>query len=641
MKKIRRKLIMTIILFLIMFISTNVKAQDNISEISENSIEENVLEEENDSLEIEMEYKYNEKNNTVTAIMHSNQILKATKKTWKLSADGLTYTSKEMTTNGSYYTEVEDINGNKKQILIEINLIDEIPPKIEMEYKYNEEDNTVTAIMHSNEILRNTKKSWELSEDGLTYTSEKMTTNGSYYTEIEDIYENRTKVLINIQLIDDKKPEIELEYLYDTNKNTEIVVMHSNERLKNTKKTWELSKDGLTYTSKEMTTNGSYYTEVEDMWGNKTRVKIEITQIDDKPPQISLTYEYNKEDDSIVVTMNSNEELGDTKPTWSLSQDKKSYTKVFKENQEYSTPVEDRYGNQVWIKIKIYTKLFTYEHSKGPNITVKYLYDSSERVTVYIISDRKMKNTKPTWKLSEDGYIYTKTFTSNNSYTTNVIDVGGNEVNVSIIVNFFKDTLKGIDVSEFQKIIDWQRVKRTGIDFAIIRVGYRGWGSGRLVTDMFFDNNIKEATKAGIDIGIYFFTQATTEQEAKEEAKYTINLLSKYNVPVKYPIAIDTEKTPPGNGRGDKILKEQRTKIVQAFCQEIEKSGYKSMIYGNKNWLLNDLEIEKLSKYDIWLADYITTTNYQYPYTIWQYTSGGNVSGIGGVVDMNIGYKRY
>ncbi len=641
MKENSRRLVMTIIFFLMMFISTNVNAQDNIDEIPKSQIEENILEKENHMLEIEMEYKYNEKNNTVTAIMHSSQKLKDTKKTWKLSKDGLTYTSKEMTTNGSYYTEVEDINGNKKQVLIEINLIDEAPPKIEMEYKYNEEDNTVTAIMHSNEILRNTKKSWKLSEDGLTYTSGKMTTNGSYYTEIEDIYENRTKVLINIQLIDDKKPEIKLEYLYDTNKNTEIVVMHSNEILRNTKKTWKLSEDGLTYTSKEMTTNGSYYTEVEDMWGNKTRVKIEITKIDDEPPKISLTYEYNKEDDSIVVTMNSNEELGDTKPTWSLSQDKKSYTKVFKENQEYSTLVEDRYGNQVWIKIKIYTKLFTYEHGKGPNITVKYLYDSSEKVTVYIVSDRKMKNTKPTWKLSEDSYIYTKTFTSNNSYTTNVIDLDGNEVNVSIIVNFFKDTLKGIDVSEFQKIIDWQSVKKTGIDFAIIRAGYRGWGSGKLVTDMFFDNNIKEATRAGIDIGIYFFTQAVTEEEAREEARYTINLLSKYNVPVKYPIAIDTERTPPGNGRGDRISKEQRTKIVQAFCQEIEKSGYKSMIYGNKNWLLNDLEIEKLSKYDIWLADYITTTNYQYPYTIWQYTSDGNVSGIGGRVDMNIGYKRY
>jgi len=303
--------------------------------------------------------------------------------------------------------------------------------------------------------------------------------------------------------------------------------------------------------------------------------------------------------------------------------------------------VEDKYGNQVWIKIKIYTKLFTYEHSKGPNITVKYLYDSSERVTVYIISDRKLKNTKPTWKLSEDGYTYTKTFTNNNNYTTNVIDANGNEVNVSILVNFFKDTLKGIDVSEFQKIIDWQSVKRTGIDFAIIRAGYRGWESGKIVTDLFFDKNIKEATRAGIDIGVYFFTQAVTEEEAREEARYTIKLLSKYNVPVKYPIVIDTERTPPGNGRGDRISKEKRTKIVQAFCQEIEKLGHKSMIYGNKNWLLNDLEIEKLSKYDIWLADYIKTTNYQYPYTIWQYTSDGNVSGIGGRVDMNIGYKRY
>ncbi len=641
MKKNSRRLVMTIIFFVMMFISTNVNAQDNIDEIPESQIEENILEKENHMLEIEMEYKYNEKNNTVTAIMHSSQKLKDTKKTWKLSKDGLTYTSKEMTTNGSYYTEIEDINGNKKQVLIEINLIDKTAPKIEMEYKYNEEDNTVTAIMRSNKKLKNTKKSWKLSEDGLTYTSVKMTTNGSYYTEVEDRYKNRTKVLINIQLVDDKKPEIKLEYIYDTNKNTEIVVMHSNERLKKTKKAWELSKDGMTYTSKEMRTNGSYYTEVEDMWGNKTRIKIEITKIDDIPPKINLTYEYNKKDDSIIVTMKSNEELEDTKPTWDLSQDKKSYTKVFKENQEYSTPVEDKYGNQVWIKIKIYTKLFTYEHSKGPNITVKYLYDSSERVTVYIISDRKLKNTKPTWKLSEDGYTYTKTFTSNNSYTTNVVDMNENEVNVSILVNFFKNTLKGIDVSEFQKIIDWQGVKRTEIDFAIIRAGYRGWESGKIVTDLFFDNNIKEATRAGIDIGVYFFTQAVTEEEAREEARYTIKLLSKYNVPVKYPIVIDTERTPPGNGRGDRISKEKRTKIVQAFCQEIEKLGYKSMIYGNKNWLLNDLEIEKLSKYDIWLADYIKTTNYQYPYTIWQYTSDGNVSGIGGRVDMNIGYKRY
>ena len=112
-------------------------------------------------------------------------------------------------------------------------------------------------------------------------------------------------------------------------------------------------------------------------------------------------------------------------------------------------------------------------------------------------------------------------------------------------------------------------------------------------------------------------------------------------MPIRYPIAIDTERTPPGNGRGDGISKSQRTKVVQAFCQKIEKAGYKSMIYGNRNWLLNDLEIENLSQYDIWLADYINTTSYKYPYTIWQYTSSGTVNGIAGRVDMNIGYKRY
>ena len=202
MKKIRKKLLMIIIFLLIVLMSIDANAQDNTSEISENEIEENVLEK--NTLKIEMEYKYNEENNTVTAIMHSNQILKHTKKTWKLSEDGLTYTSKEMISNGSYYTEIEDINENKKQVLIEIDLIDETPPKIEMEYKYNQEDNTVTAIMHSNEILKNTKKSWKLSEDGLTYTSRKMTTNGSYYTQIEDKYENIINVLLYLQLILDK-----------------------------------------------------------------------------------------------------------------------------------------------------------------------------------------------------------------------------------------------------------------------------------------------------------------------------------------------------------------------------------------------------------------------------------------------------
>ena len=587
---------------------------------------------------IETIYEYDKKTNTVIVTMNSNEEMSDTKPTWKLSQDKLKYT-KTFNKNEKYKTVVEDIYGNKTEVEINIEQIDDKGPVIETSYEYDKKTNTVMVTMNSNEEMSDTKPTWKLSQDKLKYTKT-FNKNEKYKTIVEDIYGNKTEIEINIEQIDDKGPVIEISYEYDKKTNTVTATMSSNEEMNDTKPTWKLSQDKLKYT-KEFDKNEEYKTIVEDIYGNKTEVKIKINQIDDKPPVINLEYVYNTKDDTVTVIMNSDEPLGDTKPTWELSKDQMTYTKTYKEDQEYATPVEDIYGNKVWVKIKINTKSFTYTNNKGPNIKVKYLYDSNEQVTVYIVSDKELKNTKPTWNLSEDRFTYTKTFKNNESYTTNVVDIEGNEVKVSILVNFFKNTLKGIDVSEFQKIIDWQQVKNTGIDFAIIRAGYRGWGSGKLVTDMFFDRNIKEATKVGMDIGIYFFTQAVTEDEAREEARYTVNLLSKYNVPIRYPIAIDTERTPPGNGRGDGISKSQRTKVVQAFCQEIEKAGYKSMIYGNRNWLLNDLEIENLSQYDIWLADYINTTSYKYPYTIWQYTSSGTVNGIAGRVDMNIGYKRY
>lgn len=144
-----------------------------------------------------------------------------------------------------------------------------------------------------------------------------------------------------------------------------------------------------------------------------------------------------------------------------------------------------------------------------------------------------------------------------------------------------------------------------------------------------------------MDIGVYFYSQAINTNEAIEEARYTINKISKYNVTIKYPIVIDTERTPVGNGRGDEISKDQRTEIVRAFCEEVKRLGYTPMIYANKNWLIQNLNIQSLSSYDVWLAHYTTSTDYKYPYTIWQYTSSGSVNGIVGNTDMNIGFKRY
>ena len=633
MKKIK-KYVKLIVLCIIILLSSVFYNNSNAKENNNIDTNSKIMEE----LVVKTEYIYNDKDNTITGKIISNNPLKNTKISWKLSEDKLTYTT-TLRSNGSYTTTVEDVYGNVVEVLIEVTGIDETGPTITMEYIYNKTDNTVTGIMHSDEVLKDTKVSWDLSEDKKNYTTT-LRSNGSYTTTVEDIWGNVTEVPIAVTLVDEAGPNVEMEYIYNENDNTVTGIMHSDEVLKDTKVSWDLSEDKKNYTT-ILRSNGAYITTVEDVWGNKTQVLIEVTLIDEEAPVVKLEYTYNVEDDTVTVTMHSNEVMADTKPTWELGEDALSYSKTFSEDTEYSTNVLDVWGNEAWVKITIKTSKYTYPNSQGPNITMKYLYNDNI-VTAYMISDMELQDTKTTWNLSEDKKVYTKEFTSNQSYETNAIGINGNEVKVSIIINFFKDTATGIDVSEYQKIIDWDAVKRSGTDFAIIRVGYRGWGSsGTLVTDKYFERNIQEATKVGMNIGFYFFTQAVSVPEAIEEANYTLNLLSKYNVPIKYPIAIDTERTPVGTGRADNISKELRTEIVKAFCDTIKNAGYEPMIYASKNWLLNDLNISELMSYDVWLAHYTDKTDYQYPYTIWQYTSSGAVNGIAGRVDMNIGYKKY
>ena len=237
------------------------------------STAENMELKENSSvLEIRTQYTYNEKNNTVTGKIKSNNPLKNTKVSWELSQDGKTYTNENLKQNGKYETIIEDIYGNIKSVEINVDLIDDKGPEIKMEYKYNEENNTVTAIMHSNEELKDTKTTWKLSEDKLTYTNENMTSNGSYHTGVKDKWGNESKVLIDIKIIDDKPPEISMEYVYNSN-DTVKVIMHSNEEMADTKKSWELSENKLEY-SKIFDANQKYFAPVQDKWGNSTNVEI-------------------------------------------------------------------------------------------------------------------------------------------------------------------------------------------------------------------------------------------------------------------------------------------------------------------------------------------------------------------------------
>lgn len=195
----------------------------------------------------------------------------------------------------------------------------------------------------------------------------------------------------------------------------------------------------------------------------------------------------------------------------------------------------------------------------------------------------------------------------------------------------------GIDVSKWNEEIDWQEVKDAGIEYVIIRCGYRGASSGALVIDPNFVQNIEGAIAADIPVGVYFFTQAVTESEAVEEASMVIHLIEDYDV--DYPVFLDSESA-GGSGRADDLSVEQRTTVHNAFLQTIAAAGYETGVYGSRNWLEKQLDMEKLSAYNTWLAEYTEAPAYAQYYHIWQYTSKGTVPGIPTKVDLNLCYMK-
>lgn len=197
----------------------------------------------------------------------------------------------------------------------------------------------------------------------------------------------------------------------------------------------------------------------------------------------------------------------------------------------------------------------------------------------------------------------------------------------------------GIDVSKYNKDIDWQRVRASGIEFAIIRAGYRGSTSGVLVEDPYFRQNLAGAKAAGVNIGVYFFTQAITADEAREEAEAVASLVNASDLSL--PVFLDVESSGNSNGgRADGLDPVTRTEIVRVFCESAENLGYKAGVYANKSWMTNKLDMSVLAPYTKWLAQYRAAgPTYNGEYNIWQYTSSGAVDGITGRVDLDIYIK--
>lgn len=201
--------------------------------------------------------------------------------------------------------------------------------------------------------------------------------------------------------------------------------------------------------------------------------------------------------------------------------------------------------------------------------------------------------------------------------------------------------IKGIDVSHHNGSINWSAVKASGVDYAMIRVGYRGYTGGSLNEDDNFRANIQGALNAGIKVGVYFFSQAITETEAVQEADYLLQRIERYHITL--PVAIDYEYAGGSTGRlyAANLSKSKATAICQAFCDKVKNAGYAPMIYANKSMFENELNVGQLEKkYKIWLAHYTTQTSYSGNYYVWQYSSKGQINGINGYVDCNFFYEK-
>ena len=246
--------------------------------------------------------------------------------------------------------------------------------------------------------------------------------------------------------------------------------------------------------------------------------------------------------------------------------------------------------------------------------------------------------TKEGWQTIGENTYYVE----NGKLVTGLKDIGGlrYQFNDGGVLNSYV----GIDVSVWNTSVDWNKVKAAGVDFVMIRVGYRGYGSaGNMVEDRMFKTHMEGAIQAGLDVGVYFYTQAITEQEAVAEANFVLERIKNYKL--TYPIAFDIEKAEvenPGDvPRTEKLTNKQRTDITLAFCNTIKAANYFPIIYSNKSFLEDKLETNRLSDYHIWLAHWVQNTDYDKPYSIWQYSETGTVEGIQGNVDLDIGFFDY
>jgi len=192
----------------------------------------------------------------------------------------------------------------------------------------------------------------------------------------------------------------------------------------------------------------------------------------------------------------------------------------------------------------------------------------------------------------------------------------------------------GVDLSGYVTDVDWAAVKATGVDYVIIRLGYRGYGTGVLVLDDMFDSHIRGALGAGLKVSVYFFSQALNEEEAIEEANFCLGYISAYEISM--PVYFDTEKIKNDTARTDDMTKDDYTKACVAFCETIKAAGYTPGVYANQVWFTSMLDLKQVEDYNIWFAKYREVPDYPYKFDCWQYSESGIIEGVDGAIDLNV-----
>ena len=198
----------------------------------------------------------------------------------------------------------------------------------------------------------------------------------------------------------------------------------------------------------------------------------------------------------------------------------------------------------------------------------------------------------------------------------------------------------GIELSKDSGTVDFEALKEEGIDFVMLKVGERGYGTGLISSDVNFTSNIEAARKAGMDVGVYFCSQAVTVEEAVEEAKFVTDQLVLYDI--TYPVALRMESILSDTARTDILDAEQRTEIAEAFLNDVESAGYDTILYGERDFLLTEiLTSELLKDFEVWLTDQNPIPDYPYQFKMWEYAAGTTVSGVEKEVNMTISFVDY